>query len=54
LGDLPDEQMHDLHEAFGEILGPNSATPRMQLLIYRYAIFLLEPPGKAPFAPAPF
>jgi hypothetical protein len=54
LGGLPDEQMHDLHKAFGEILGPNSATPRMQLLIYRYAIFLLEPPGATPFAPAPF
>ena len=54
LGDLSDEQMHDLHRAFGEILGPNSATPQMQLLIYRYAIFLLEPPGGAPFSPAPF
>lgn len=54
LGNLPDEQMHDLHKAFGEILGPNSATPRMQLLIYRYAIFLLESPGGTPFAPAPF
>ncbi len=54
LGALPDEQMHDLHKAFGEILGPNSATPRIQLLIYRYAIFLLEPPGGTPFSPAPF
>jgi hypothetical protein len=54
LGALPDGPMHDLHGAFGEILGPNSATPRMQLLIYRYAIFLLEPPGEAPFSPPPF
>lgn len=54
LGALPDERMHDLHKAFGEILGPNSATSRMQLLIYRYAIFLLEAPGDKPFSPAPF
>ncbi|HKV49456.1 MAG TPA: hypothetical protein VJN69_15285 [Candidatus Acidoferrales bacterium] len=54
LGALPDDRMHDLHKAFGEILGPNSATSRMQLLIYRYAIFLLEAPGDKPFSPAPF
>jgi len=54
LGALPDEQMHDLHKAFGEILGPNSATSRMQLLIYRYAIFLLETLSDTPFSPAPF
>lgn len=54
LGDLPDEQMHDLHQSFGEILGPNSAAPRMQLFVYRYAIFLLEPPGSTPFSPPPF
>jgi len=54
LGDLPDDQMHDLHESFGEILGPNSATPRMQLLIYQYAIFLLEAPTDKPFSPPPF
>lgn len=54
LGALPDERMHNLHKAFGEILGPNSATSRMQLLIYRYAIFLLEAPGDKPFSPAPF
>jgi len=54
LGDLPDNQMHDLHESFGEILGPNSATPRMQLLVYQYAIFLLESPTDKPFSPPPF
>ncbi|MGH9573815.1 MAG: hypothetical protein ACRD40_09830 [Candidatus Acidiferrales bacterium] len=54
LGALPDERMHDLHKAFGEILGPNSAASRMQLLIYRYAIFLLEAPGDKPFSSAPF
>ena len=54
LGDLPEAQVHELHSAFGEILGPNAASPRMQLLVYRYAIFLLEPPGEPPFAPPPF
>lgn len=54
LGNLPDDQMHDLHASFGEILGPNSASSRMQLLVYRYAIFLLEPPGGTPFSPPPF
>lgn len=54
LGDLPDQQLHDLHQAFGEILGPNSASPKMQLLVYRYAIFLLEPSGGTPFSPPPF
>ena len=54
LGALPDGAMHSLHAAFGEILGPNAATPATQLLVYRYAIFLLEPPGGQPFAPPPF
>jgi hypothetical protein len=54
LGNLPDDQMHELHRTFGEILGPNDATSKMQLLVYRYAIFLLEPPGSKPFAPPPF
>jgi hypothetical protein len=54
LGELPDTNEHDLHSAFGEILGPNAASPRIQLLVYRYAIFLLEPAGKAPFSPPPF
>jgi hypothetical protein len=54
LGDLPDDQMHQLHAAFGEILGPNAATSHMQLLVYRYAIFLLEQPGDKPFSAPPF
>ena len=54
LGELPDEQMHALHASFGEILGENAASSHMQLLIYRYAIFLLEPTGEKPFAPPPF
>jgi hypothetical protein len=54
LGALPDEQMHELHAKFGEILGPNAASSHMQLLVYRYAIFLMEPVGSQPFSPPPF
>jgi hypothetical protein len=59
LSDLPDDKMHDLHAAFGQILVLNSVGANMQLAIYRYAIFLLEPPVRAgdpsqPFAPPPF
>jgi hypothetical protein len=59
LGDLPDDKMHDLHAAFGEVLVRNSVGANMQLSIYRYAIFLLEPPpvptgSGHPFAAPPF
>ncbi len=42
--------MHDLHAAFGEILVRNSVGASMQLAIYRYAIFLLEPLSIPPLA----
>ena len=48
LSDLPDDKMHDLHAAFGEILVRNSVGASMQLAIFRYAIFLLEPPSNPP------
>lgn len=67
LSDLPDNRMHDIHAAFGQILVLNSVGASMQLAIYRYAIFLLEPPAtqppppqahasnaNQPFAPPPF
>jgi hypothetical protein len=64
LGLLPDDKRHDLHSAFGEILGLHSASNTTQLAVYRYAIFIFEPPpgfssrvSKAPaepFAPPPF
>ncbi len=38
--------MHDLHAAFGQILVLNSVGASMQLAIYRYAIFVLEPPTR--------
>jgi hypothetical protein len=67
LSDLPDDKMHDLHAAFGQILVLNAVGASMQLAIYRYAIFLLEPlasqppvssahsgDSNQPFAPPPF
>jgi hypothetical protein len=59
LADLPDDKMHDLHAAFGDILVRNSVGAGMQLSLYRYAIFLIEPPPGSgnsgqPFAPPPF
>ena len=51
---MPDDRLHEIHEAFGEILGPHSASPAMQLAVYRYAIFVLEPPSPTSFAPPPF
>ena len=70
LSNLPEDKMHDLHAAFGDVLVRNAVGASMQLGIYRYAIFLLEPlppsplgsaspaagRGKSaqPFAPPPF
>jgi hypothetical protein len=54
LGQLPGQQMHEVHGAFAEILGPNAATSHMQLLVYKYAIFLLEPAASQPFSAPPF
>jgi hypothetical protein len=52
LSDLPDDKMHDLHAAFGQILVLNSVGASMQLPIYRYAIFLLEPLSQPPASSA--
>ncbi len=51
---LPDDQMHELHRAFGEVVGPHAMSETTRLAVYRYAIFLLEPPSATPFAPPPF
>ena len=51
LSDLPDAKMHDLHAAFGDVLVRNSVGAGMQLAIYRYAIFLLEPLSVQPSPP---
>jgi len=55
LNALPEDKMHDLHAAFGEVIGPHALNEAMRLAVYRYAIFLLEPPSVAKsFAPPPF
>ncbi len=65
LGALPEDKLHELHAAFGKILGLHAASPATQLAVYRYAIFLLEPQrppanpprrptSSTPFSPPPF
>ena len=54
LDSLPEEEEHELHSAFGDIVGRSQMSDRMRLEIYRYAIFLLEPASAPPFAPPPF
>ena len=42
LAALPDAEIHELHAAFGEVVGSHPIRTAMQLAVYRYAIFLLE------------
>lgn len=51
---LPDDKMHALHAAFGQVVGRHAVTNKTRLAVYRYAIFLLEPSSPAPLAPPPF
>jgi hypothetical protein len=51
---LPEDKEHQLHAAFGDIVGRSQMSESTRLEIYRYAIFLLEPPSATPFAPPPF
>jgi hypothetical protein len=51
---LPDDKMHELHRAFGEVIGTHHISEATRLAVYRYAIFLLEPPSAAPSSPPPF
>src|ERR1700751_3733472 len=54
LGFLPEEKMHDLHRAFGEIFAAGGVPDATKVAVYRYAIFLLESPTEAPYSPPPF
>jgi hypothetical protein len=54
LGLLPEDKSHEVHEAFGDIVGPHPVSLPTKLVLYRYAIFILEPPTEKPFAPPPF
>ncbi|MGD0964451.1 MAG: hypothetical protein ABSA57_11185 [Candidatus Acidiferrales bacterium] len=51
---LPEDTEHPLHAAFGDIVGRSQMSASTRLAIYRYAIFLLEPPSATPFSPPPF
>lgn len=51
---LPEDKEHQLHAAFGDIVGRSQISEAMRLEIYRYAIFLLEAPSATPFSPPPF
>jgi len=54
LGALPDDKLHELHGAFGEVLGLHALDEAMRFAVYRYAIFLLEPSGEDSTYPPPF
>jgi hypothetical protein len=54
LGLLPEDKMHDLHRAFGEIFAAGGVPDATKLAVYRYAIFLLESPTETPYSPPPF
>jgi hypothetical protein len=54
LGLLPNGKAHQVHAAFGETVGLHQVSMAIKLALYRYAIFILEPPSGKPFAPPPF
>jgi hypothetical protein len=54
LGLLPEDEMHQLHRAFGEIFAAGGVPDATKVAVYRYAIFLLESPTEAPYSPPPF
>jgi hypothetical protein len=51
LAALPDDKLHELHAAFGEVIGLHALSGAMRLAVYRYAIFLLEPSDQASYPP---
>jgi hypothetical protein len=54
LGLQNEDKAHELHEAFGEIVGTHQLSLPLKLALYRYSIFILEPPSEKPFGPPPF
>jgi hypothetical protein len=53
LDSLPVDKMRELHAAFSKMFDA-PITDSMKLQIYRFAIFVLEPPSAKPFSPPPF
>lgn len=54
LGLLPEDKMHEVHSSFGKLFSGNPVSEDLKVEVYRYAIFLLERPSDARFAPPPF
>jgi len=54
LAAMPEDKRHEIHAAFGQIFERGSIGEQWKLEIYRYAIFLFEPPTGQPFAAPPF
>jgi hypothetical protein len=51
---LPDDQMHEIHRAFSDVIGRHSISEPMRLAVYRYAIYILQPSVASSTEPAPF
>ena len=54
LAAMPEDKRHEIHAAFGQIFERSPIAEQWKLEIYRYAIFLLEPPTGKPFSAPPF
>jgi hypothetical protein len=54
LGLLPEDKMHQLHAAFGDIFAAGGVPDATKIAVYRYAIFLLESPAEKPYSAPPF
>jgi hypothetical protein len=54
LGVLPEDKIHEVHAAFGKIFVSRPLSGETKLAVYRYAIYILEPPSGQPFSPPPF
>jgi hypothetical protein len=54
LGLLPEDKLHELHSAFGEIFAASGVPDATKVAVYRYAIFLLESPAETPYSPPAF
>jgi hypothetical protein len=54
LEELPDDQMHEIHSAFSEVIGAHAIGESTRLAVYRYAIDLLEFEHPTSSEPPPF
>jgi hypothetical protein len=51
---LPEENLREIHKAFGRIFSGGPVTNAAKFAVYRYAIFCLESPSATPLFPPPF